>query len=209
MRIRVLRGDGVVCCRGLRRDRHILLALRGRLQIVSFVLDNIEASSGNAVLGVFPGLSPLLLTQIPQGGTEFFARASGQLLQVQNREARQFTCRLAIEETKHRQPAILLAFDTVKKFPSPQAKPVRISGALPESFILCAFGPVGKSVVSLRHAQKSPGVAGDGIIRVKAACQGAVYTFNRFFIRLRPNSQNLVVIGKEEVSLTGDGGLNV
>ena len=235
MRILVLRGDSVRY-RGLKRDRNILLALRGRLRraylriyellalgvlgikpgpgsgcfpIFQFVLDDIETRGGNAVLGEFPGLSPLLFTQIPQGGTEFFARTSGQLLQIENRKSRRLTCRLAIEETKHSQPAKLLASDTVKKFPPSQAKPRRVFSALPESVILRAPGLVGKSVVGLPDPQKSLRVACAGIVRVKTACERVVYALDRLFICLRPNSQDLVVIGNGDVSLTRPGGLDV
>ena len=106
---------------------------------------------------------------------------------------------LPIEETKHRQPAILSAPDAIKKLTAAQAESHRAAGLLPQNVIFCAFGPVGKSLVRLSETQKSIRVAGTGVVGVKTVSQRSVHALDGLFVRVPTNSQDLVVIGVNNV----------
>src|SRR5579863_4290695 len=70
--------------------------------VFQFAFDDIEAVCGNTVLGGVAEPGPLFFAQIPQGGSQFFARASSQLFQIEERKPRRLmrADSLAIEETK-------------------------------------------------------------------------------------------------------------
>jgi hypothetical protein len=172
--------------------------------LFQFAFDDIETVGGDAVFGAIPELGPFFFAQIPQGRAEFFARASGQLFQIEECKPRRLvgTDALAIEKTKRSQPAILLASDTIEEFAAPQPEPERTSRAL--AVILGTFGRVGKGFVGFFDAQKNSWIAGGRIVGVKAVSERAVYALDRFFIRMRAEPQNLVVIGGKAVFPKGD-----
>ena len=169
--------------------------------VFQLALDEIKTVGGDAVRREFPDRRPLLFAQIPKGGSEFFARASRQSFQIEDRKPRRFmgTDPLAIEETKHSQPAILPASDTIEEFTASQPKSCRAFGVLAQNVILCAPGRVGKSLVGLSEAQKSLRVACTRVVRVKTVRERTVYALDGVFVRLRTNSQDLVVIGGKDV----------
>src|SRR4029077_12440271 len=119
--------------------------------VFQFALDEIEAFGGDAVRREFTEGCPVLRAQIPERGSDFFARAARQLFQVEDRKPGRFmgVGHLAIEETKQRQPAILAAPDAIEEFTAAQAESRRAPAVLAQKVILFAVILIGKSLVGL------------------------------------------------------------
>ena len=101
--------------------------------LFQLALDEIKTLNGDTVGRGFADGCPLLFAQIPKGGSDFFAGPSSLLFQIEDGKRGRVMAAdpLAIEETKHGQPAILRAGDTIEEFTAAQPKPRRASAALP------------------------------------------------------------------------------
>ena len=78
-----------------------------------------------------------------------------------------------------------------------------------QDVVLCTQRRVGKSLVSLAEAQKKLPVARARRVRVKTLRERTVYALKSLFVRLRTNSQDLVVIDGKDVFFWRVGSFDV